>query len=232
MGRIGGSVDLPNSTPGTSTVDTTPVEPAILYVIDDDAAVCAALGRLLDAEGYRVAAFQSAETFLAQHDAHAHGCIVLDVAMPGLDGLALQQLLAERGSHMPVIFLTGRADVPTSVRAMKRGAFDFLTKPVDDSELFPAVARALERDLALRRADAARAATESRLSTLTAREREVLTHVMAGRLNKQIAADLGTAEKTVKVHRARGMEKMHVRSVAELVRLVERARPQSPDAGL
>ena len=224
-------MDLPNSAPGTSSADTTPVEPAILYVIDDDAAVCAALGRLLDAEGYRVAAFQSAETFLAQHDAHAHGCIVLDVAMPGLDGLALQQLLAERGSHMPVIFLTGRADVPTSVRAMKRGAFDFLTKPVDGDELFPAVARALERDLALRRADAARAATESRLSTLTAREREVLTHVMAGRLNKQIAADLGTAEKTVKVHRARGMEKMHVRSVAELVRLVERARPQSPDAG-
>ena len=225
-------MDLPNSAPGTSSADTTPVEPAILYVIDDDAAVCAALGRLLDAEGYRVAAFQSAETFLAQHDAHAHGCIVLDVAMPGLDGLALQQLLAESGSHMPVIFLTGRADVPITVRAMKCGAFDFLTKPVDDSELFPAVARALERDLALRRADAARAATESRLSTLTAREREVLTHVMAGRLNKQIAADLGTAEKTVKVHRARGMEKMHVRSVAELVRLVERARPQSPDAGL
>jgi len=225
-------VEQPNSTPDTSVADTTLVEPAILYVVDDDDAVRAALGRLLSAGGYRVAAFQSAETFLVQHDPHAHGCIVLDVAMPGLDGLALQQLLAERGSHMPVIFLTGRADVPMTVRAMKRGAFDFLTKPVDGDELFPAVARALERDLALRRADAARAATESRLSTLTAREREVLTHVMAGRLNKQIAADLGTAEKTVKVHRARGMEKMHVRSVAELVRLVERARPQSPDAGL
>jgi FixJ family two-component response regulator len=224
-------VEQPNSTPDTSVADTTLVEPAILYVVDDDDAVRAALGRLLSAGGYRVAAFQSAETFLVQHDPHAHGCIVLDVAMPGLDGLALQQLLAERGSHMPVIFLTGRADVPMTVRAMKRGAFDFLTKPVDGDELFPAVARALERDLALRRADAARAATESRLSTLTAREREVLTHVMAGRLNKQIAADLGTAEKTVKVHRARGMEKMHVRSVAELVRLVERARPQSPDAG-
>jgi len=224
-------VEQPNSTPDTSIADTTLVEPAILYVVDDDDAVRAALGRLLSAGGYRVAAFQSAETFLVQHDPHAHGCIVLDVAMPGLDGLALQQLLAERGSHMPVIFLTGRADVPMTVRAMKRGAFDFLTKPVDGDELFPAVARALERDLALRRADAARAATESRLSTLTAREREVLTHVMAGRLNKQIAADLGTAEKTVKVHRARGMEKMHVRSVAELVRLVERARPQSPDAG-
>lgn len=224
-------MEQPNSTPDTSVADTTLVEPAILYVVDDDDAVRAALGRLLSAGGYRVAAFQSAETFLVQHDPHAHGCIVLDVAMPGLDGLALQQLLAERGSHMPVIFLTGRADVPMTVRAMKRGAFDFLTKPVDGDELFPAVARALERDLALRRADAARAATESRLSTLTAREREVLTHVMAGRLNKQIAADLGTAEKTVKVHRARGMEKMHVRSVAELVRLVERARPQSPDAG-
>ena len=224
-------MEQPNSTPDTSVADTTLVEPAILYVVDDDDAVRTALGRLLSAGGYRVAAFQSAETFLVQHDPHAHGCIVLDVAMPGLDGLALQQLLAERGSHMPVIFLTGRADVPMTVRAMKRGAFDFLTKPVDGDELFPAVARALERDLALRRADAARAATESRLSTLTAREREVLTHVMAGRLNKQIAADLGTAEKTVKVHRARGMEKMHVRSVAELVRLVERARPQSPDAG-
>ena len=224
-------MEQPNSTPDTSVADTTLVEPAILYVVDDDDAVRAALGRLLSAGGYRVAAFQSAETFLVQHDPHAHGCIVLDVAMPGLDGLALQQLLAERGSHMPVIFLTGRADVPMTVRAMKRGAFDFLTKPVDGDELFPAVARALERDLALRRADAARAATESRLSTLTAREREVLTHVMAGRLNKQIAADLGTAEKTVKVHRARGMEKMHVRSVAELVRLVERARPQGPDAG-
>ena len=224
-------MEQPNSTPDTSVADTTLVEPAILYVVDDDDAVRAALGRLLSAGGYWVAAFQSAETFLVQHDPHAHGCIVLDVAMPGLDGLALQQLLAERGSHMPVIFLTGRADVPMTVRAMKRGAFDFLTKPVDGDELFPAVARALERDLALRRADAARAATESRLSTLTAREREVLTHVMAGRLNKQIAADLGTAEKTVKVHRARGMEKMHVRSVAELVRLVERARPQSPDAG-
>ena len=200
-------MEQPNSTPDTSVADTTLVEPAILYVVDDDDAVRAALGRLLSAGGYRVAAFQSAETFLAQHDPHAHGCIVLDVAMPGLDGLALQQLLAERGSHMPVIFLTGRADVPMTVRAMPCGAFDFPTTPVDAGELVPAVARALERDLALRRADAARAATESRLSTLTAREREVLTHVMAGRLNKQIAADLGTAEKTVKVHRARGMEK-------------------------
>ena len=224
-------MDQPNSTQDTSAANAARNDSAILYVVDDDDAVRAALRRLLSAEGYCVAAFHSAETFLAQHDPHAHGCIVLDVAMPGLDGLALQQLLAERGSHMPVIFLTGRADVPMTVRAMKRGAFDFLTKPVDDSELFPVVARALERDFALRRADAARAATESRLSTLTAREREVLTHVMAGRLNKQIAADLGTAEKTVKVHRARGMEKMHVRSVAELVRLVERARPQSPDAG-
>ena len=212
-------MEQPNSTPDTSIADTTLVEPAILYVVDDDDAVRAALGRLLSAGGYRVAAFQSAETFLVQHDPHAHGCIVLDVAMPGLDGLALQQLLAERGSHMPVIFLTGRADVPMTVRAMKRGAFDFLTKPVDGDELFPAVARALERDLALRRADAARAATESRLSTLTAREREVLTHVMAGRLNKQIAADLGTVEKTVKVHRGRVMEKLKARSLADLVRL-------------
>jgi len=194
-----------------------------IYVVDDDALVRSAITRLLSLKDYAVAAFQSAEAFLAEHDSHVHGCVVLDVAMPGLDGLALQQALAERGSLMPIIFLTGHGDVPMCALAMKRGAFDFLTKPVDETVLFAAVERALEKDETLRRARAQRAITESRLSSLTTREREVLTHVMAGRLNKQIAADLGTAEKTIKVHRARGMEKMHVRSVAELVRIVERA---------
>jgi FixJ family two-component response regulator len=127
---------------------------------------------------------------------------------------------------MPIIFLTGQADVPMCAQAMRLGAFDFLTKPVDDTVLLGAIARALAKDLVLRRACEQREATESLLATLTPREREVLTHVMAGRLNKQIAADLGTAEKTVKVHRARGMEKMQVRSVAELVRIVERAHLQ------
>jgi FixJ family two-component response regulator len=194
-----------------------------IYVVDDEALVRSAIARLLSLKDYAVAAFQSAEAFLAEHDSDVHGCVVLDVAMPGLDGLALQQALADRGSLMPIIFLTGHGDVPMCALAMKRGAFDFLTKPVDETVLFAAVERALEKDETLRRARAQRAITESRLSSLTTREREVLTHVMAGRLNKQIAADLGTAEKTIKVHRARGMEKMHVRSVAELVRIVERA---------
>jgi len=201
-----------------------------IYVVDDDGLVRTAIARLLGLKDYAVSTFETAESFLTQHDPEIHGCVVLDVAMPGLDGLALQQALADRGNQMQIIFLTGYGDVPMCARAMKRGAFDFLTKPVDATVLFAAVERALEKDEALRKARASRALTESRLSTLTAREREVLTHVMAGRLNKQIAADLGTAEKTVKVHRARGMEKMHVRSVAQLVRMVERASLSTADA--
>jgi FixJ family two-component response regulator len=192
-------------------------------VVDDDDLVRTAITRLLRLRDYAVSTFDCAESFLAQRDQHVHGCVVLDVAMPGLDGLGLQEALAECGNTMPIIFLTGHGDVPMCARAMKRGAFDFLTKPVDETVLFAAVERALEKDDALRKARAERALIEARFSSLTAREREVLRHVMAGRLNKQIAADLGTAEKTVKVHRARGMEKMQVRSVAELVRLVERA---------
>lgn len=202
--------------------------PAQVSVVDDDASVCSALGRLLGLRGYAVTTFHSAESFLAQYDPHAYGCIVLDVAMPGLNGLALQEVLEQRGNPMPIIFLTGQGDVPMCAQAMKRGAFDFLTKPVDEAVLFAAVARALQRDAELLRAQAQREATESRLATLTAREREVLTHVIAGRMNKQIAADLGTAEKTIKVHRARGMEKMHVRSVAELVRIMLGTRPEAP----
>ena len=201
---------------------------AHVIVVDDDASVRAALSRLLGLQGHAVTTFHSAESFLARYDPHACGCIILDVAMPGLNGLALQQALEQRGNQMPIIFLTGQADVPMCAQAMKRGAFDFLTKPVDDMVLFATVASALQRDAQLLSAMAQREATESRLATLTAREREVLDHVIAGRLNKQIAADLGTAEKTIKVHRARGMEKMRVRSVAELVRIMERTRPQAP----
>jgi len=198
---------------------------ARVFIVDDDAAICAALARLLRLQGYAVSTFASAEAFLAEHDPRAWGCIVLDVALPGCDGLALQRLLEERGSSMPIVFLTGAADVPMCAQAMKRGAFDFLTKPIDGEVLFAAVADALRRDRELMRERAQREAAESRLATLTVREREVLAHVVAGRLNKQIAADLGTAEKTVKVHRARGMQKMHVRSVAELVRVMEQAGP-------
>jgi FixJ family two-component response regulator len=202
--------------------------PAQVHIVDDDASVRSALGRLLEGRGWSVHTHTSSESFVASHDPDAHGCIVLDIAMPGLDGLALQQLLARNGELMPVIFLTGCADVPMCAGAMREGALDFLTKPVDEEVLLAAVERGLARDAQRRRARDRCDMAESRLATLTPREREVLSHVMEGRLNKQIASDLGTAEKTVKVHRARAMEKMHVRSVAELVRLVERGRRDGP----
>ena len=197
---------------------------ARIHVVDDDCAVRGALVRLLVSMDYEVSAYPSGESFLAEHVPDVFGCIVLDVAMPGLSGLSLQRALAERGNRMPIIFLTGNADVPMCAQAMKSGAVDFLTKPIDERVLVSALTRALVKDAASRQAHQQRLLTEARLSTLTGREREVISHVIAGRLNKQIAADLGTAEKTIKVHRARGMDKMHVRSVAELVRLVERAR--------
>jgi FixJ family two-component response regulator len=203
-----------------------------VHVVDDDAAVRRAITRLLAFEDYEVFAYESAEAFLAAHQPDRHGCVILDIELPGQDGVALQHVMAERGSHMPVIFLSGHADVPQTVSAMKQGALDFLVKPVDVTVLLAAISRALQKDDRLRAQRAQRETTESRLATLTPREREVLMHVMEGRLNKQIAADLGTAEKTVKVHRARGMEKMQVRSVAELVRVVERTHPRETDDDL
>jgi FixJ family two-component response regulator len=143
--------------------------------------------------------------------------------MPDLDGLELQQALTAEGSHRPVIFITGKGDIPTSVRAMKAGAIDFLTKPVSDQVLLEAIARATEQDVKSRQNHAELASIRARIGTLTPREREVLTHVVAGRLNKQIAGDLGTAEKTIKVHRSRMMEKLEVRTVADLVRMAEKA---------
>ena len=211
---------------------------ATVFIVDDDASVREALAWLLRSRHLPSESFAGGDEFEAMlgrgFTPSQPCCLLLDVRMPGVSGLALFDKLAARGlvEVMPVIFLTGRADVPMCARAMKSGAFDFLTKPVDETVLFSAVARALERDAALRTGRAQREATELRFSTLTPREREVLTHVIAGRLNKQIAADLGTAEKTVKVHRARGMEKMHVRSVAELVRIVERAHPQGSGTSL
>jgi FixJ family two-component response regulator len=143
--------------------------------------------------------------------------------MPDLDGLALQQALNTEGPHRPVIFLTGKGDIPTSVRAMRAGAIDFLTKPVNDSDLLAAIARAEEKDAQTRAANAELDSINARFARLTPREREVMTHVVSGRLNKQIAGDLGTVEKTIKVHRGRVMSKLGVRTVAELVRLAERA---------
>jgi FixJ family two-component response regulator len=194
-----------------------------VFIVDDDARVLNALSRLLRVKGYDVQLYTSGQEFLTHHDATVPGCVLLDVAMPDLNGLELQQALADEGSHRPVIFITGRGDIPTTVRAMKAGAMDFLTKPVSDQELLEAISRAEERDAKASELRAELATIEAKMNTLTPREREVLTHVVAGRLNKQIAADLGTVEKTIKVHRSRMMEKLGVRTVADLVRMVEKS---------
>ena len=194
-----------------------------VFLVDDDAGVLKALARLLRTQGFEVRPFTSPQAFLADHDASVPGCAVLDVSMPDLDGLALQQALTAGGSQRPVIFLTGKGDIPTGVRAMRAGAIDFLTKPVNDADLLAAIARAEKEDSEIRSANASLDSINARLAMLTPREREVMTHVIAGRLNKQIAGDLGTVEKTVKVHRGRVMNKLGVRSVADLVRLAEKA---------
>jgi FixJ family two-component response regulator len=193
-----------------------------IFIVDDDAAVRKGIARLLRSAGLSVAAFASPREFLEHHDPKAPGCLVLDVAMPGLNGLELQQSLLANGHELAIVFLTGHGDIPMSVQAMKRGAVDFLTKPVNDHDLLAAVRVAIEKDR-LQRAERAEVADiQQRLATLTPRELEVLQHVITGQLNKQIAADLGTVEKTIKVHRARVLEKMHVHSVAELVHLAGR----------
>jgi FixJ family two-component response regulator len=195
----------------------------IVFLVDDDSAVLTSLARLIRSAGLNAQAFGSPQEFLDRHDPHAPGCLVLDFSMPGLNGLELQAALAAKGCVIPIIFLTGHGDVPTSVQAMKRGALDFLTKPVHDDALLQAIHAAIDKDRIARLASAELADIQARIDSLTPREHEVMLHVIAGQLNKQTAADLGTVEKTVKVHRARVMEKMRVNSLAELVRLVQRA---------
>lgn len=204
--------------------------PTVL-VIDDDTSVLKALARLLRSFELNVITFSSPQEFLERLEPGIHGCLVLDVAMPGLNGLELQQELAARNIELPVIFLTGHGDIPMGIQAMKQGAVDFLTKPVHDHDLIKAIHGAIEKDCMIRRARAELAEIHQRLATLTPREREVLGHVVSGRLNKQIAADLGTVEKTIKAHRGHLMAKLKVRSLAALVRLVERAEimPIPPD---
>ena len=194
-----------------------------IFLVDDEPPIVRGLERLLRAAGYDVRGFLSSRAFLEQHDPAIPGCAVLDIAIDGMTGFELQRLLLDSGCERPIIFLTGRGDIPMSVRAMRAGAVSFLTKPVQGRELLDAVRLALEKDSNARAARGRLVAIEHRLATLTARERQVLEHVVSGRLNKQIAADLGTAEKTVKVHRGRVMEKMRARSIAELVRICDRA---------
>jgi FixJ family two-component response regulator len=194
-----------------------------VYLVDDDPGVLKALSRLLRARGYEIKPYSSPQLFLEEHDVAVPGCAILDVSMPGLDGLELQRALtAAGGSHRPVVFVTGKGDIPTSVRAMKAGAIDFLTKPVKDKDLFEAVSSAEAVDAESRRLHSELESMQAKVRTLTPREREVLTHVVAGRLNKQIAGDLGTVEKTIKVHRSRMMEKLGIRMVADLVRMAEK----------
>jgi FixJ family two-component response regulator len=192
----------------------------VVHLVDDDPSVRRALGRLLAAAGHRCEAYDSAEAFLARQPDAGPGCAVIDLQLPGASGLDLQARLAELDATLTLIFLTGRGDIPTSVRAMKGGAVDFLTKPVEAAALLAAIAAALDRGRALRAARTAEAGVDARLARLTPRESEVLDMVVEGRLNKQIAADLGVAEKTIKVHRARVMQKLEVHTVADLVRLV------------
>jgi FixJ family two-component response regulator len=201
-----------------------------VFIVDDDERVLRALSRLVRSAGYASETCSSPRQFLERHDPGGSGCLILDFIMPEMNGLQLQALLASRGIALPIIFLTGRGRIETGVSAMKAGAVDFLTKPVDDTLLLDAIGRAekLETDARQRRDEMA--TISAKLATLTPRETQVLTHVIAGRLNKQIAGDLGTVEKTIKVHRGRVMDKVGVRSVADLVRLAEHAgiRPYRP----
>jgi len=194
-----------------------------VFVVDDDLRVLKALSRLLRSRKLNPVTFASPQEFLNQHDPKVPGCLVLDVAMPGLDGLQLQQALISKSRELPIIFLTGHGDIPMSVRAMKHGAIDFLTKPVRERDLLQAIRIALEADRVRRQARAELDDIRQRLAKLTPREREVLEHVVTGQLNKEIADDLDAAETTIKIHRGRVMEKMNVQSVAELARLAERA---------
>lgn len=200
-----------------------PLSPPTVFLVDDDPSVLRGLSRLLRSAGWSSATFSSAEDFLNRLDPAASGCVVLDLSLPKVNGLELQRKLSEKGCLLPIIFLTGHGDVPTTVQAMKAGAVDFLTKPVLDEELLEAVRIAVEEDRVRRSQRAEKAAIEERLATLTPREREVFLGVVSGKLNKQIAVDLGTVEKTIKVHRARVMEKMGADSLAELVRIAGKA---------
>jgi FixJ family two-component response regulator len=194
----------------------------IVYVVDDDPSMRRSLESLLRSVGHDVRLFSSAPEFMQAARSDAPACLVLDVRLPGMSGLAFQQELTKAGVALPIIFITGHGDVPMTVRAMKAGAVEFLTKPFDDQVLLDAIHAAIERDRARRRSDASLAGLRARYHELTERERQVMSHVVAGWVNKRIAAELDLSVVTVKVHRGQVMRKMHAKSVAELVRMADR----------
>jgi len=207
------------SLPAGGQIAPLPGEPPTVFVVDDDASFLESIGRLLRASRYQVKTFSSAENFLAQIPAGARGCVLADLHMPGMNGLELQQSLARLGNPLPVVFLTGQGDIRTSVQAMRQGAEDFLTKLAPKAELLNAVQQALAREERERKTRQQQAELRNRFEELTGREMEVLKHVVQGRLNKEIAADLGISERTVKLHRTAITTKLGVPSVAELTKL-------------
>ncbi len=196
--------------------------PPLVYIVDDEPFVRSYLTRLLTSNGYQTAAFASADEMLERDLGTTPGCVLLDLFLPGLGGLEVQRILAEKAAHLPILFMSGRGTVPLSVEAMKNGAMDFFTKPLDAPKLLQAVNRALERSASSLTTRGQDAVLEERIRSLSPRQVEVIRLVALGRLNKQIATELQILEKTVKVHRARAMKKLGVKSVAELVRLADR----------
>ena len=203
-------------------------QPAVVYVVDDDAGVRQMIARMVRSVGLAAESFESVQAFLERLDPTRPGCLVLDVRLPGESGLDLQDHLEKAGIDLPIVFVTGHGDIPMSVRAMKGGAVDFIEKPFRDQDLLDAIHAALARDASQRRDAQARAAARARLDTLTPRERQVLERVVAGLLNKQVAAELGTSEQTIKLHRGRAMRKMGAESLAQLVVLAQLAGAVEP----